>query len=145
MLFKIYESKFKLFIKKWSGEMHENEISYDIRGAAFKVHSELGPGLLESVYETALAHELRKKNFDVQLQLGVPIIYDGIQLEQGFRMDLLVSSKVIVEIKSVDVVLDVHYKQLLTYLKLSEKKLGLLINFNSVSLKNSITRIVNGL
>ena len=125
--------------------MHENEISYVIRGAAFKVHSELGPGLLESVYETALAHELRKESFDVQVQLGVPVVYDGIHMEQGFRMDLLVNRKVIVEIKSVDALLDVHHKQLLTYLKLSEKKLGLLINFNSVSLKNSITRIVNDL
>lgn len=125
--------------------MHENEISYAIRGAAFKVHTTLGPGLLESVYETALAYELSQEEFDVQRQLGVPVVYDEIKMEQGFRMDLLVNSKVIVEIKSVDTLLDVHHKQLLTYLKLSERKLGLLINFNSVSLKDSITRIVNGL
>lgn len=125
--------------------MHENEISNAIRGSAFKVHTALGPGLLESVYETALAYELRKDGFEVLTQLGVPVVYDEIKMDQGFRMDLLVNSKVIVEIKSVETLLDVHHKQLLTYLKLSEKKLGLLINFNSISLKNSITRIVNGL
>jgi GxxExxY protein len=125
--------------------MHENEISYAIRGAAFKVHTTLGPGLLESVYETALAYEMSQEEFDVQRQLGVPVVYDEIKMEQGFRMDLLVNSKVIVEIKSVDTLLDVHHKQLLTYLKLSERKLGLLINFNSVSYKDSIIRIVNGL
>ena len=125
--------------------MPENDISYAIRGAAFKVHTELGPGLLESVYETALAYELRKEGLGVITQLGVPVIYDEIKMEQGFRMDLLVEDKVIVEIKSVEILSDVHHKQLLTYLKLSEKKLGLLINFNVTSLKNSITRIVNGL
>lgn len=125
--------------------MHENELSYAIRGAAFKVHTAVGPGLLESVYETALAYELRQEEYDVQRQLGVPVVYDEIKMEQGFRMDLLVDNKVIVEIKSVETLLDVHHKQLLTYLKLSERKLGLLINFNSVSLKDSITRIVNGL
>ncbi|MDR9364652.1 MAG: GxxExxY protein [Balneolaceae bacterium] len=125
--------------------MHENEISYAIRGAAFKVHTELGPGLLESVYETALAYELRREGLEVQTQLGIPVLYDEIKMEQGFRMDLLVNSKVIVEIKSVEGLLDVHHKQLLTYLKLSKRKLGLLINFNSSSLKNSVARIVNGL
>jgi len=125
--------------------MHENEISYAIRGAAFKVHTELGPGLLESVYETALAYEIRREGLEVKTQVGIPVMYDEIKMEQGFRMDLLVNSKVIVEIKSVEVLLDVHHKQLLTYLKLSKRKLGLLINFNSSSLRNSITRIVNGL
>ena len=125
--------------------MHENEISYAIRGAAFKVHTELGPGLLESVYETALAYELRREGLEVKTQLCIPVMYNEIKMEQGFRMDLLVNSKVIVEIKSVEVLLDVHHKQLLTYLKLSKRKLGLLINFNSSSLRNSITRIVNGL
>ena len=125
--------------------MHENEISYIIRGAAFKVHSALGPGLLESVYETALAFELREKGFDVKTQLAVPLVYNEIKMEQGFRMDLLVNYKVIVEVKSVEFLLDVHHKQLLTYLKLSDKKLGLLINFNACSLKDSITRIVNNL
>jgi len=125
--------------------MHENEISYAIRGAAFKVHTELGSGLLESVYETALAYELRREGLEVKTQLCIPVMYNEIKMEQGFRMDLLVNSKVIVEIKSVEVLLDVHHKQLLTYLKLSKRKLGLLINFNSSSLRNSITRIVNGL
>lgn len=125
--------------------MHENEISYAIRGVAFKVHTELGPGLLESVYENVLAYELRREGLEVKSQLGVPVMYDEIKMEQGFRIDLLVNSKVIVEIKSVDSLMDVHHKQLLTYLKLSKRKLGLLINFNSSSLKNSMTRIVNGL
>jgi GxxExxY protein len=92
-----------------------------------------------------LAHELRKEGYDVQAQLGVPVVYDEIKMDQGFRVDLLVNRKVIVEIKSVETLLGVHRKQLLTYLKLSEKRLGLLINFYSVSLKESITRIVNGL
>ncbi|MGM0745390.1 GxxExxY protein [Rhodohalobacter sp.] len=125
--------------------MHENEISYTIRGAVFKVHTELGPGLLESVYESALAYELREEGLDVLTQLGIPVVYKEIEMNQGFRMDLLVNSKVIVEVKSVDTLLDVHHKQLLTYLKLSNIKLGLLINFNVTTLKNSIIRIVNNL
>lgn len=125
--------------------MQENDISYAIRGAAFKIHTALGPGLLESVYETALAYELRKEGFDVLTQLGVPVVYEGIEMEQGFRLDLLVNHKVIVEIKSVESLMDIHHKQLLTYLRLSAKKLGLLINFNTPSLKNSIKRIVNNL
>ena len=125
--------------------MHENELSYLIRGAAFKVHAKLGPGLLESVYEAALAFELQKEGLEVLTQIGVPLVYEQIKFDQGFRMDILVNHKVIVEIKSVENLLDVHHKQLLTYLKLSDKKLGLLINFNVSSLKNSITRIVNNL
>ncbi|MEX2603213.1 MAG: GxxExxY protein [Gracilimonas sp.] len=125
--------------------MHENDISYAIRGAAFKVHTALGPGLLESVYEIALAYELRNESFEVLTQLGVPVVYEGIEMDQGFRMDLLVNHKVIVEIKSVETLLPVHHKQLLTYLKLSDKKLGLLINFNVNSLNESIIRIVNNL
>lgn len=125
--------------------MHENDISYAIRGAAFKVHSTLGPGLMESVYEQALAYELRKGGFTVLNQLCVPVVYEEVEMEQGFRMDLLINHKVIVEIKSVEALADVHHKQLLTYLKLSDKKLGLLINFNVPSLKSSIVRIVNNL
>ena len=125
--------------------MEENDISYAIRGAAFKVHTTLGPGLLESVYETALSYELRKEGFDVKNQLGLPVVYDEIKMELGFRMDILVNEKVIIEIKSVEILNDVHHKQLLTYLKLSNKKLDLLINFNSSSLKDSIVRIVNKL
>jgi GxxExxY protein len=125
--------------------MKENDISYAVRGAAFKVHSALGPGLLESVYEKALAYELAQQGYDVKTQIAVPMTYADIKIEVGFRMDMLVSDLVIVEIKSVESLIDVHHKQLLTYLKLSGKKLGLLINFNSSSLKDSIVRIVNNL
>ena len=125
--------------------MDENDISYDIRGAAFKVHTALGPGLLESVYEVALSHELIKMGYNVKSQLGLPVVYDNIKLEIGYRIDLIVNDLVIIEIKSVDALADVHHKQLLTYLKLSGKKLGLLINFNVSSLKESIIRIVNKL
>lgn len=104
--------------------MIENDISYDIRGAAFKVHSNLGPGLLESVYEIALKHELGKMGYNVKSQIGLPVIYDDIKLDIGFRMDLLVNDLVVVEIKSVDALAEVHYKQVLTYLKLSGKNLG---------------------
>jgi GxxExxY protein len=125
--------------------MTENEISFDIRGAAFKVHTNLGPGLLESVYEIALAHELRKMGHEVKSQVGLPFVYDDLKLETGYRIDLLVDDLVIVEIKSIDALADVHHKQLLTYLKLSGKKLGLLINFNVALLKEAIVRIVNNL
>jgi GxxExxY protein len=123
----------------------ENDISYDIRAAAFKVHTELGPGLLESVYETALTYELKQKGYDVKTQIGVPMVYADIKMDVGFRLDILVNDLVIIEIKSVESLTDVHHKQLLTYLKLSNKKLGLLINFNSGSLKDSIVRIANNL
>lgn len=123
----------------------ENDISYNIRGAAFKVHTALGPGLLESVYETALSYELKQNGYDVKNQVGVPIIYGNVKMDIGFRLDLLVNDLVIIEIKSVETLTDVHHKQLLTYLRLSGKKLGLLINFNSASLKESIVRIVNNL
>lgn len=125
--------------------MKENDISYIIRGAAFKVHSALGPGLLESVYENALAYEVQNQGLEAQTQVAVPVTYDEMEFEQGFRMDILVGRKVIVEVKSVEALMDVHYKQLLTYLKLSDKKLGLLINFNVASLKGAINRIVNNL
>jgi GxxExxY protein len=125
--------------------MNENDISYDIRGAAFKVHTALGPGLLESAYSVALSHELGKMGYDVKSQVGLPMVYDGIKLDIGYRIDLLVNDLVIIEIKSVEDLADVHHKQLLTYLKLSGKKLGLLINFNVSSLKESIVRIVNNL
>ncbi len=125
--------------------MDENSISYIIRGAAFKVHTELGPGLLESVYEKALYHELNERGMKVKSQLGIPFDYNDIHFEVGFRLDLLVNDKVIVEIKSVETIHEVHLKQLLTYLKLLNLKLGLLINFNSYPLKDSIYRVVNGL
>jgi GxxExxY protein len=125
--------------------MNENDLSYLIRGAAFNVHSALGPGLLESVYEIALSHELRKIGLEVRNQIGIPFTYSEIRFDIGFRLDIIVNDKVILEIKSIDALHDVHHKQLLTYLKLANKKLGLLINFNVVSLKYGIVRIVNNL
>ena len=126
-------------------KIKENDISFDIRGASFSIHNELGPGLLESVYETALAYELEQMGYEIKRQVGVPMAYKGIKFNTGFRLDIMVNDIVIVEVKSVESLLDVHHKQLLTYLRLSGKKLGLLINFNSPTLKNSITRIVNNL
>ncbi len=123
----------------------ENETAKQIVDAALRVHKALGPGLLESVYETALFHEIRKRGFSANRQLPVTFVYDGNRFDEGFRIDLLVADCVIVELKSVEKVLPVHKKQLLTYLRLSEKKLGLLINFNTALLKEGITRVVNGL
>lgn len=122
-----------------------NELSYKIRGAVFRVHSSLGPGLLESVYVAALTYELSALNLSVQTQIGVPVNYNGIMLELGFRIDILVQDEIIIEVKSVNALHDVHKKQLLTYLKLTNRKLGLLVNFNVSSLrdKESIIRIIN--
>ena len=125
--------------------MTENELSYEIRGAVFKVYNELGPGLLESVYETALTYEIKQIGLDVKNQIGIPMKYADINFDVGFRLDILVEDKVIIEIKSVEALADVHHKQLLTYLKLTGKRLGLLINFNTSSISNSIIRIVNNL
>ncbi|MDO7884994.1 GxxExxY protein [Hymenobacter cheonanensis] len=125
--------------------MHENDISRAVMLAAFRVHTALGPGLLESVYEAALAHELRKDGLLVATQVPLPVTYDGVRLELGFRLDLLVEHKMVIEIKSVETLLDVHHKQLLSYLKLSGFKLGQLINFNVPSLRDHIIRKVNGL
>ncbi len=125
--------------------MHENDISFLIRKAAFDVHTVLGPGLLESVYETALAYEIRQSGLRVRSQVPLPMLYKAERMEVGFRLDLLVEEKVIVEIKPVDSLLDVHHKQLLTYLKLSGLKLGLLINFNVAHVKEGIVRKVNNL
>ena len=124
-------------------EKPEDEISYAIRGAAFKVYNELGPGLLESVYEAAMAYLLTKGNHKVRTQVAIPVIFQEIKLDLGFRLDILVDELVITEIKSVESLLRVHHKQLLTHLRLADKKLGLLINFNEDPLK--IVRIVNGL
>lgn len=123
--------------------MHENEIAKIILDAAFVVHTKLGPGLLESVYEVVLAHELRKTGVLVERQKPMPITYDGILFEEGYRADLLVASKVIVD-KSVTTLSAVHPKQVLTQLRLSGLKLGLLINFGEAHLKNGIKRIING-
>ena len=122
-----------------------NDLTYKIRGAIFKVHNNLGPGLLESVYVAALVYELLLLDLSVQTQLGVPVDYNEVKLELGFRLDVLVEDKIIVEVKSVETLHDVHKKQLLTYLRLSGKKLGILVNFNVASLKDkeSIIRIIN--
>jgi len=125
--------------------MHENDISYLIRKAAFEIHSTLGPGMLESVYETLMVHELKKEGLDVKTQLSLPIVYDSLVLNNAYRIDMLVENKVIVELKSVENILEVHHKQLLTYLKLTGHKLGLLINFKVPSIKEGIYRKVNGL
>jgi len=125
--------------------MHENDISFLIRKAAFEVHTMLGPGLLESVYETALTYELLQAGLTVRAQVPLPMVYKGVAMEVGFRMDLLVENRVVVEIKSIDAILEVHHMQLLTYLKLSGHKLGLLINFNVPRVKEGIFRKVNGL
>jgi len=125
--------------------MSENELSKIILDACFKIHTRLGPGLLETVYEIVLAHELRKLDLVVARQVPIPIRYDELVFEEGFRADVLVDEKVIVELKSVDALAPVHSKQVLTQLRLSNKKLGLLINFGEVHLKNGIERIVNGL
>ena len=126
--------------------MNENEISFLIRGAAFKVHNFLGPGLLKSVYEKALTYELRSSGLEVKNQIGIPMVYRDVHFDCGFRLDIMVNDLVIIEVKSVDILLDIHHKQLLTYLKLMYKKLGLLINFNAISLnKTALIRIVNNL
>ena len=125
--------------------MTENEIARIVVDAAIHVHRALGPGLLESVYERILEHELQKRGLLVERQVPVPVIYDGLTFDDGFRADLIVSGLVIVELKSIETLAPVHSKQLLTYLKLTGKKLGLLINFGEVLLKNGIHRVVNGL
>ena len=125
--------------------MTENEISYKIIGAALEIHKNIGPGLLESAYENALAFDLRELGFDVKQQVPMPFIYKEIQQEVGYRIDLIVNNKVLVEIKSVENLAPVHFAQTLTYLKLSGMKLGLLINFNTKVLKEGIHRIVNNL
>jgi GxxExxY protein len=125
--------------------MTENEIAAKIVAAAYKVHTALGPGLLESVYEAVLAHDLKKKGLAVERQKPIPIRYGDVLFDEGFRADLLVAEKVIVELKSVEATAPVHRKQLLTYLRLADKRLGLLINFGAARIKDGITRIVKGL
>jgi len=126
--------------------MDENDISYVIRGCAFRVHQILGPGLFESVYEAALCHELIESGLYPQSQVGIPMQYKGIRFDFGFRLDIIVNDLVVIEVKSVDRLMSLHHKQLLTYLRLLDKKLGMLINFNSTSLdRTSMVRIVNNL
>ena len=122
--------------------MNENEISKVILDCAFKVHTSLGPGLLESVYRECLAYELRKAGLEVEEEKALPLIYDEIKLDCGYRIDLLVNSKVVVELKNVDAFKDVHIAQVLTYLKLSGCHIGLLLNFYVKSLKDGIKRLV---
>ena len=125
--------------------MHENDISGIIIDCCYKIHQKMGPGLLEGVYEKILAYEFSKRQISFDCQKIVPFKYENIKVDVGFRLDFLVESKVIVELKSVEKILAIHKKQLLSYLKLTNLKLGLLINFNSVLLKDGIYRIVNNL
>ena len=125
--------------------MYENELSFKIIGVALEMHKNLGPGLLESTYENALAYDLRSAGLEVKQQHPMPFIYKEIKMDVGYRIDLLVENLIILEIKSVENLAPVHYAQLLTYLKLSDRKLGLLINFNCKLLKEGIHRIVHNL
>lgn len=125
--------------------MTENELAKIIVDKCYLIHKKLGPGLFESVYEEILAHELNKSNIRFTRQQAIPVIWDNIQMEIGFRSDIIVENKVIIEIKSVESLVQVHYKQLLTYLRLTGFKLGLLINFNEPLIKDGIHRIVNNL
>lgn len=125
--------------------MQEDDVARQVVDAAYRVHTTLGPGLLESVYEAALAYELEKRGLRVACQQAVPAMYETIEIHTAFHADLIVEEKVIVEVKAVETVAPVHMKQLLTYLKLADKRLGLLINFNVHLIKDGITRIANGL
>jgi len=125
--------------------MTENELSKVIVDCCFKVHTEIGPGLFESVYEECLYYLLIKNDLLVERQKEIPVVFQEIKMELGFRADLVVEGKVIVELKSVEILAPVHQKQMLTYLRLTEMKLGLLINFNEALIKNGIQRIVNNL
>ncbi len=124
--------------------MHENQITFLVRGAIFKVYNALGPGLLESSYEAALGYELMEAGLNVQHQVGLPLVYQELKLNVGYRIDLLVEKKVIIEIKSVENLQEVHHKQILTYLRLSKLKLGLLVNFNTTQIDQEIHRKING-
>ncbi len=125
--------------------MTENEIATVVVDAAYKLHTALGPGLLESAYEALLIYELRKRGLRVVSQQPMPLIYDGVEMDVGYRADLVVEDKVIVELKSVERMAAVHYKQLLTYLRVSDRRLGLLINFGMPLIKDGIRRVVNQL
>ena len=125
--------------------MDENDISYKIRGCIFNVYNQLGPGLLESVYQHTLNYELNKCGLFTKVEYPVPVIYDNQKMDIGFRIDILVNDLVVIEIKSVENLAEVHHKQVLTYLRLTNLKLGLLVNFNSEDISKSIFRKVNGL
>ena len=123
--------------------MELNEISGRIIACALQVHTAVGPGVLESVYQTCLSHQLQKVGLAVQAQVAVPVVYDGIHMDSGYRLDLLVENMVIVELKCVETLLPIHKAQLLTYLRLANKPLGLLLNFNVVHLRDGISRVLN--
>jgi len=125
--------------------MNENELSKIIVNTAYKIHTGLGPGLLESVYEEIMFYELEKHNLFIERQRAIPVTWDNLKMGLGFRADLIVNKKVIIELKSVENIAPVHPKQLLTYLRITKLKLGLLINFNEKLIKHGITRIVNNL
>lgn len=125
--------------------MNENEIAHEVVDAAYRIHMTLGPGLLESAYEAVLAHELRKRGLHVERQKPLAVVYEEVAIDEGYRVDMVVQEKVIIELKSIEAVLPVHKKQLLTYLRLSGLRLGLLINFGSGLIKDGISRVVNGL
>ena len=135
----------RLGVRLWNPVMTENGIAKEIVDAAFRIHTTLGPGLLESVYDAVLAHELGRRGLRIARQQPIPVIYDNVRIDIGFRADLIVEDKVIVEIKSVEILAPVHKKQLLTYLRLADKRLGLLINFHVAFIKEGIARVVNGL
>jgi GxxExxY protein len=121
-----------------------NEVSHAVVTAAMKVHTELGPGLLESTYQACLQRELAKAGFRSEAQVGLPVYYDGVKLDLGYRIDLPVEDLIIVELKSIDAIAPVHHAQVLSYLKLSGKSIGVLINFNVVHLRDGIKRFVSG-
>ncbi|MEN4011683.1 MAG: GxxExxY protein [Chloroflexota bacterium] len=125
--------------------MTENEIARIVVDAAYKIHTRIGPGLLESAYQALMVHELRQRGLQVGCEIPMPVHYEGITLEVGYRADIIVEDKVILELKSVEQLAAVHKKQLLTYLRLADRRLGLLINFGVPLIKDGITRIVNGL
>lgn len=125
--------------------MHENEIAKIAVDAAFKIHTTLGPGLLESVYESIMAHELERRGLVITIQQAIPVVYEDVKLDLGFRADIIINKKLIIELKSVEAIAPVHAKQLRTYLRLTDLRLGLLINFNVDLIKHGITRVVNGL
>ncbi len=124
--------------------MNDNELTELIIGCAIRVHRQLGPGLLESIYEECLVHELCKAGLSVERQPIMPVVYDGLRMDSGYRIDIWVEKRIIIELKAVELLTDVHFAQLMTYLRLANCRLGLLINFNVVLLKNGIKRVANG-
>ena len=125
--------------------MNENQIAKEVVDAAVRIHTNLGPGLLESVYEAVLARELERRGLSVERQVPIPIEYEGLRFDEGFRADIIVEGKVILELKSLEQLAKVHHKQLFTYLKLADKRLGLLLNFGADIMKEGIKRIANGM